>query len=106
MVSDYYKATYPIGVVAEIIGVCARTLRLWEKKGLILPQRRGKNRYYSQADLDRLKYIKHLLEEENLNTYGVKKILEKIACWELKDCPEERKERCPVFKQHPCASLR
>lgn len=70
---------YTIGVVADIISVSVQTLRLWENKGLIKPSRKGKDRYYSQEDLKKLKYIKHLLSEKKLNTYGVKELLEKNA---------------------------
>jgi CheY-like chemotaxis protein len=64
-----------IGVVAEILGVSVQTLRLWEAKGLISPSRKGKDRYYSEEDLTRLKYIEHLLHEKKLNTYGVREVL-------------------------------
>jgi len=74
---DSTMPVFTIGVVADIIGVSVQTLRLWEQKGLITPTRKGKDRYYSNEDLERLKYIKHLLTEKKLNTYGVKEILDK-----------------------------
>ncbi len=76
-----------IGVVAEILGVSVQTLRLWETKGLVTPARKGKDRYYSEEDLTRLKYIKHLLHEKKLNTYGVREVLlkEGYSLGEAKD---------------------
>ncbi len=75
------KPLFTIGVVADIIGVSVQTLRLWEAKGLINPSRKGKDRYYSEADVNRLKYIKHLLTDKKLNTFGVREILESDARW-------------------------
>lgn len=79
---------FTIGVVADIISVSVQTLRLWENKGLIKPSRKGKDRYYSQDDLKKLKYIKHLLSEKKLNTYGVKELLEQNAWQEYDDGTE------------------
>lgn len=79
--NDSSLPVFTIGVVADIIGVSVQTLRLWENKGLISPSRKGKDRYYSQDDLNKLRYVKHLLSEKKLNTYGVKEILEKEG-WE------------------------
>ncbi len=78
-----------IGIVAEILGVSVQTLRLWENKGLISPARKGKDRYYSEEDLNRLKYIKHLLHEKKLNTYGVREVLLKEG-WALKEPTDEK----------------
>ncbi|MFA6449874.1 MAG: response regulator [bacterium] len=80
-----------IGVVAEILGVSVQTLRLWETKGLISPSRKGKDRYYSEEDMARLKYIKHLLHEKKLNTYGVREVLLKEG-WALSDPIEDKAE--------------
>ena len=65
---DSSRPVFTIGVVADIIGVSVQTLRLWDQKGLIMPSRKGKDRYYSSDDLKRLKYIKYLLNEKKLNT--------------------------------------
>jgi CheY-like chemotaxis protein len=80
-----------IGVVAEILGISVQTLRLWENKGLVSPSRKGKDRYYSEEDLKRLKYIKYLLHEKKLNTYGVREILLKEG-WEIGAAPKEKLE--------------
>jgi len=51
------QQTYRVGQVAEELGVCAPTLRNWEKRGLIPQAYRHPNgrRYYSQQDLDAIK---------------------------------------------------
>ncbi len=92
--NDSSLPVFTIGVVADIICVSVQTLRLWENKGLIKPSRKGKDRYYSQDDLNKLKYIKHLLSEKKLNTYGVKEIIEKEG-WQhfTEGAPEDMKEK-------------
>ncbi len=46
-----------IGDVSEMFAVSLRTLRFYEDKGLITPQRNGVTRLYSRKDLGRIKLI-------------------------------------------------
>ena len=73
---DYNKPVYMISVAAELAGVHPQTLRAYEQKGLLTPQRtRGGTRMYSQADLDHLALINELTEE-GINLAGVMRILD------------------------------
>lgn len=91
---DKNKPVLSVGVVADLIGVCERTLRLWEEKGLITPQRNEKNgrRMYSAIDIERLEFIKRLMNDQGLNIHGVKKMLKfydnccSKKCSNLKTC--------------------
>jgi MerR family transcriptional regulator/heat shock protein HspR len=66
-----------ISVAAELAGVHPQTLRIYERKALIRPQRSGGNtRLYSDADIDRLRLIQHLTQEEGINLAGVIRIIE------------------------------
>lgn len=98
MDENWKTPLYPIGVVAEMIGVHIDTLRIWESKGLINPERRGKDRYYCKCDLEQLKYIKFLTHEKKVNTYGVQEILKNRPCWEINNCPEEERKKCPDYQ--------
>ncbi len=49
--------TYKIGELAEEFGITLRTLRFYEDKGLIAPERMGSTRIYSELDRDRLRSI-------------------------------------------------
>ena len=69
------KSDYAIGAVSRILNLCADTLRIWEKKGLIKPRREGKNRIYTKADIERLCTIKELIRQQGLNVAGVRKVL-------------------------------
>ena len=88
---------YTIGITARLLGVCQATLRLWEKKGLIQPYRIGKNRFYSECNMERLRKIKRLLQKERINIAGVKKVLDGVLCWQIKNCSPEEKENCPAY---------
>lgn len=70
------RAVFIISVAAELAGVHPQTLRIYERKGLLRPQRTsGNTRRYSQADIDRLLAIQELTDE-GVNLAGVKRILE------------------------------
>ena len=74
--TDWNKPLYTIGVAAELAGVHPQTLRAYEQKGLVTPQRtNGGTRMYSLADLDRLALINELTEE-GINLAGVMRILD------------------------------
>lgn len=69
---------YPIRTVARLTGVDARRIRAWESQyGLLRPARtRGGHRLFSQRDLDLIRRIKHLIDEEGLRLQGVRLLLE------------------------------
>lgn len=74
--TDRNRPLYMIGVAAELAGVHPQTLRIYEQKGLVSPQRtRGNTRMYSQADIDRLLLINELTNE-GINLAGVMRILD------------------------------
>jgi len=75
--NDSEKPVYMISVAAELAGVHPQTLRIYERKQLICPQRsQGNTRLYSQADIDRLQFIQQLTQEEGVNLAGVIRIME------------------------------
>ena len=65
-----------ISVAAELVGMHPQTLRIYEAKGLVNPQRTaGNTRLYSEADLERLQLIQRLTGELGLNLAGVEQVL-------------------------------
>ena len=67
---------YMIGVAASLVGMHPQTLRLYENKGLVRPQRTpGGTRLYSEDDIDRLRIIQRLTTEVGLNLAGVELVL-------------------------------
>ena len=74
--NDRNKPLYMISVAAELAGVHPQTLRAYEQKGLVTPQRTSANtRMYSQADIERLELINELTSE-GINLAGVIRILD------------------------------
>ena len=74
--ADRHTPLYMIGVAAQLAGVHPQTLRIYEQKGLVSPQRTsGNTRMYSQADIERLELINELTSE-GINLAGVIRILD------------------------------
>jgi MerR family transcriptional regulator/heat shock protein HspR len=73
---EKHRPKYPISVVAEMVGVHPQTLRLYEREGLIKPQRTSRQtRLYSEADIEQLKSIISLTQDMGVNLAGVELIL-------------------------------
>jgi MerR family transcriptional regulator/heat shock protein HspR len=74
MTSDHPR--YMISVAAELVGMHPQTLRIYENKGLVRPQRTpGGTRLYSEVDIERLQIIQRLTTELGLNLAGVELVL-------------------------------
>ena len=70
------RALYIISVAAQLAGVHPQTLRIYERKGLIEPQRtQGRSRRYSQRDIELLRHIQELTQA-GVGLSGVERILE------------------------------
>lgn len=73
---DRDQPLYMISVAAELAGVHPQTLRIYERKHLVQPQRSaGNTRLYSDADIERLRTIQRLTNE-GVNLAGVERIME------------------------------
>lgn len=67
---------YVISIAAGMVGVHAQTLRYYERLGLVEPARSGGNiRLYSLRDVQRLLWIKSLMEDLGVNLAGVEVII-------------------------------
>jgi MerR family transcriptional regulator/heat shock protein HspR len=70
------RPIYMISVAAELVGMHPQTLRMYETKGLVRPQRTpGGTRLYSEADVARLRIVQRLTTELGLNLAGVELVL-------------------------------
>ncbi len=77
---DSNRGVFMISVAAELAEMHPQTLRMYEARGLISPQRSPKNtRLYSQDDVERLRRIQRMTAEEGLNLAGVETVLEMEA---------------------------
>lgn len=77
MRNDKNRPLFMIGIAAELAGVHPQTLRIYERKRLVEPKRTGGNtRLYSENDIERLRLIQSLTQDEGINLAGVVRILE------------------------------
>jgi MerR family transcriptional regulator/heat shock protein HspR len=72
---DKKQPLYMISVVSRMLSVHPQTLRLYEKEGLISPQRTRRQRLYSENDVEKLNLILELTRELGVNKAGVDIIL-------------------------------
>lgn len=71
------RAVYIISVAAELSGVHPQTLRMYERRGLLLPERTsGNTRRYSERDIERIRMIQELTQREGVSLAGVKLFIE------------------------------
>ncbi|MBE7365642.1 MerR family transcriptional regulator [Corynebacterium aurimucosum] len=74
------KAMYVISVAAELSGMHAQTLRTYDRMGLVSPARTsGGGRRYSESDIELLRKIQTLSQDDGVNLAGIKSIIELTA---------------------------
>jgi len=88
---------YNRGAAASLVGTAAQTLRNYEKYGFLSPARDRKSRLYSGNDITWLRCLRELIHTRKYSVKAVKKLLEYAPCWELSNCPEERRANCKGF---------
>ncbi|HQZ39811.1 MAG TPA: MerR family transcriptional regulator [Vicinamibacterales bacterium] len=65
-----------ISVAARLLDMHPQTLRKYERLGLVCPARTlGSMRLYSTEEIERLRFIKRLVDEEGVNLAGVQQLL-------------------------------
>jgi len=71
------RPVYVISVAAELSGVHPQTLRMYERRGLLAPQRTsGNSRRYSEHDIARVRMILELTQREGISLAGVRLFLQ------------------------------
>jgi MerR family transcriptional regulator, heat shock protein HspR len=74
---DPSRPVYVISVAAELVRVHPRTLRIYEVEGLVCPARTQTNiRLYSENDIRRVLWIRHLTQNLGVNLAGVRILFE------------------------------
>jgi MerR family transcriptional regulator, heat shock protein HspR len=69
--------TFLISVAAELAGMHAQTLRTYDRLGLVSPRRTsGGGRRYSERDVDLLRQVQRLSQDDGVNLAGIKRIIE------------------------------
>jgi MerR family transcriptional regulator/heat shock protein HspR len=86
-IKDRDEPIYTISIAAKLVRpaakmteadqkpIHAQTLRMYDRLGLVKPQKVGKNRFYSDRDIERLQRIQHFTQDCGINLAGVAYIL-------------------------------
>jgi MerR family transcriptional regulator, heat shock protein HspR len=74
---DDDAAVFVISVAAELSGLHPQTLRAYDRLGLVSPDRAvGRGRRYSARDIEQLREVQRLSQQEGINLAGIKRILD------------------------------
>jgi MerR family transcriptional regulator/heat shock protein HspR len=74
---DSRRPVYVISVAASIVAAHPRTLRIYEEEGLVCPARTATNiRLYSDEDIRRITWIRHLTRDRGVNLAGIRLLFE------------------------------
>ena len=66
-----------ISTAARLAGMHPQTLRTYDRLGLVVPKRAsGRGRRYSLKDIEKLRLVQYLSQDEGVNLVGVRRILE------------------------------
>ena len=91
------QALFTIGAVAELLEISPRTLRGYEKQGLLEPRRSGKWRYYSADNVKWLGCLQELTNQYGLGGAAITRLLRTTPCWDLAGCLPEKRRNCTAF---------
>ena len=100
-----WEPAISIGIAASMVELSVSALRKYEKEGLLIFHRTPSGRrLLCQADVKRIKLIKHMIKDIGLNMEGIRRILSLLPCWDLKLCPAKKQARCPARhnSEQPC----
>src|SRR5215470_4552223 len=74
---DPTRPVYVISVASSLVSAHPRTLRIYEDEGLVCPARTPTNiRLYSEEDIRRILWIRHLTRDRGVNLAGIKLLFE------------------------------
>ncbi len=103
---DFYEPIYTIGVASTKLGLSVHTIRLYEAEGLIIPfKTETGRRLFSDLELEKIKCVKKMIQEEGMNFEGLRRMLAFIPCWKLRNCSQETIDKCVrtgAIRKSPC----
>lgn len=107
LIKDKDEPIYTISVAAKLVRpahkmtaqkngvgkpIHAQTLRMYERKSLVKPHKVGKNRFYSDHDIERLQQIQHFTQDIGINLAGVAYIFAMLEQMQQSELDWERIE--------------
>ena len=104
---SFYEPVYTIGIAAKKLGVSVHSLRQYEAEGLILSYKTPTGRrLYSDLEIEKVRCIKKMIQDEGLNFEGIRRLMALVPCWKLRECSAEIQSACSAFgdSTKPCWS--
>ncbi len=101
----FTEAVYTIGVAANKLGVSVHSLRQYETEGLIITAKTPTGRrLFSDLEIEKIKCIKQMVQEDGLNFAGIRRLMALAPCWKLRGCSKKQRESCMAVEniQKPC----
>jgi len=97
---DKHTPSLSIGSVAQKLGVSVETIRLYERRGLILiTKTEGNQRLYSESDIERLQCIRTAINEQKISIEGIRRIQSFVPCWRHIHCSTDQRANCPAYQR-------
>jgi len=96
---------YTLNIASTLSEIPVHSIRQYIDKGLIIPFKKvSKRNLFSQVDIQRLRYIHKLLEDDGLNIAGIRTLMAVIPCWAIRKCSEEDRGKCQAYisSSYPC----
>jgi len=100
-----WEPVISIGTAAKLVNLSVSALRKYEKEGLLIYHRSDSGRrLLCQADVKRIRMVKHMIGDLGLNIEGIRRLLALLPCWDLKLCSKKRKRSCRAVTDavRPC----
>ncbi len=91
------KAIFTIGTASKMLEVHPRTLRIYEREGLVKPLRKGQWRYYTMDDIKWIQCLRDMIHEHGISIAAIKKLLQYTPCWNIAECSFEKRKECTAF---------
>ena len=120
-VKDRDEPIYTISIAAKLVRpvgrprprdgeaakpIHAQTLRMYDRLGLVKPRKVGKNRFYSDRDIERLQLIQHFTQDNGINLPGVAYIFSLMEQMEQMEAATDRLEAMLREAEQACDALR
>ncbi len=99
----------PIGVLAAKVGLSVAAVRKYENEGLVIAHRTAAgHRLFSYEDIERVRNIQHMIQDEGLNIEGIHRLQALLPCWDMLACPPEARQHCPAYQEsgRPCWTIK
>jgi len=102
---DAVRPVLTLGIISQLSGIPAHSIRQYIEKGLIIPFKQDSKRHlFCLNDVNRLKHIHSLIHDKGLNFAGIRSLLAMVPCWKIHDCSEQDAEKCDAYNSNstPC----